>query len=122
MTVGAVERLILVQHGLDPVLAGRDLSQALDGVAQRLLIDHGVLIGRQAVDVDPEDLLGLRPVVDLEPRLSLVVGGEQYEQPAIDRLLAQVAAVADGDPDRRATGGDDGRGRIGPCYASAPCP
>ena len=34
--VGAVERLVPVQQGLDPVTTGRDLAQAFQRVAQRL--------------------------------------------------------------------------------------
>ena len=33
--IGAVKRLVLVQQGLDPVLAGRNLAQALDRITQR---------------------------------------------------------------------------------------
>ncbi len=112
--VGAVERLVPVQEGLDPIATGRDLAQALDRVSQSLLVDHGLVIGRQGVDVDAEDLLGLRAVVDLEPRLTFVVGGEHHEQSAIDRRLGQVPAEADVDPDRVAGSLTDSLGQFGP--------
>ncbi len=78
--VGAVERLVLVQQGLDAVLAGRDQPQALERVSECGLIDHGLLSRRQAVDVDAEDLLGPGILADLEPRLALLRGGEHHQQ------------------------------------------
>ena len=95
MPVGAVEGLVPVQQGLDPVLAGRDQPQALERVAQGLLVDDGLLPGREALDVDAEDLLGPGILVDLEPRLVLGVGGEHHQQPAVERLVALLAPEAD---------------------------
>ncbi len=95
--VGAVERLVLVQQSLDAVLAGRHEPEALEGVSQCLLIDHGFLSRRQAVNVDAEDLLGPGILGDLEPRLALLLGGEHHQQPAVERHLAQLAPEADRD-------------------------
>ncbi len=41
----AVKRLVLVQQGLNPVLAGGNLAQALDRITQRGSIDDGLLSG-----------------------------------------------------------------------------
>ena len=98
--VGAVERLVLVQEGLDAVLAGRDEPEALERVSECLLVDHGLLTGRQALDVDAEDLLGPGILGDLESRFAVLLGGEHHQQPAVERLVAQLGPEADRDAGR----------------------
>ena len=70
VTVGAMKRLVLVQQRLHAVRAGRHVREALDaGSRARRRRSRRSSPGCQPVDVDAEDLLRLRAVVDLEPRL-----------------------------------------------------
>ena len=82
-----MERLVLVQEGLNPVFPGGQLAQALDRVADRLGINNGVLFGLEPIDVDAKDLLGLGAFIDLEPRFFLVVRREHEHEPPIERRL-----------------------------------
>ena len=85
----------MCKQGLNPVLAGRDLAQALERITQRRGIDDGLLSGCEAVNVDAEDLLGLGAFGDLEPRFFLLVGREHDEQPAVERRLGELGPEAD---------------------------
>ena len=95
VAVGPVKGLVPVQEGLDPIVPGGNLRQALHRVAQRGGVDHGVLAGLQPLDVDAEDLLGLRAVVDLEPRLLGGVLREHDQDPAVERRRALLRSEPD---------------------------
>ena len=86
--VGAVKRLVLVKESLDAILAGGNLRQRFDRIAQRAGVDDGILAGLQSLDVDAEDLLGFRAVADLEPGLLGGVLGKHDQNPAVQRRLA----------------------------------
>ena len=110
--VGSVERLVLVQQGLDPVSPGGNLAQALDRIAQRRRVDHGLLAGREPSTSMPKICWVFGAVVDLEPRLFLGIGREHDQQPAVERRLAELGPEADTDLDSfsllRIVGGDAG--------------
>ena len=89
-----MKRLVLVQERLNPVLAGRQVAQALDRVADRLRINGGVLFGLEAVDVDAKDLLGLGAFIDLEPRFFLIIRRQDDQQPSVERSLRELRAKA----------------------------
>jgi hypothetical protein len=45
--------------------------------------------GSPLLHVDPESLLGVGSVEDLEPRLGAVVGGQHQQQTTVERLAHQ---------------------------------
>ena len=86
-----------MQQGLYPVLARRDLTQALQRIAQRRGIDDGLLSRSESINVDAEDLLRFGGFGDLEPRLFLGISREHHQQPSIERRLALLGPEADVD-------------------------
>ena len=86
MPVRPAEGLVLVEKGLDDILAGRDLGQAVHGEAEHPGVEDGLFPGHQAFDVDPENGLGiLVPRADLEPGFPALVIGQYQEQPPVER-------------------------------------
>ena len=95
VAIGPMECLVPVEQGLHPVFAGRDFGDALQGVSEDGPVDDCFVAGFQAVDVDAEDELRSRAVVDLEPRFSASVGGNHEEHAAVECFLAQVFPEGD---------------------------
>ena len=65
----ALKGLVAVEHDLHAIRAGRHLAQAIAGIAEHARIDHLRRRRRPVLDVDAEQLLRLRAVVHLHPRL-----------------------------------------------------
>ena len=84
-----MEGLVPVQEGLDAVSPGGNVRQAGHRVSLGGRPDDRILAGLQPLDVDPEDLLGLRAVVDLEPGLIAGVLREHHQEPAVDRRFSR---------------------------------
>jgi hypothetical protein len=109
--VTAVERFVLVEEGLDRVRPGRDLGQALEGVAENPGVDHRLLSRPEALDVHAENLLGLEAgVADLEAWLVARVLREEDEHPAVEGLLGLVRRHADREAQLRHRGSGGGGG------------
>src|SRR5438045_1376330 len=60
--------------------------------------------------IDCSSLLAARPVLDLEPRLLALVGGQDQEQAAVQRLLREVRPQAYDEPRGGRVGGADAEG------------
>ena len=86
VTVRPCEGLVDVQQALHPVLAWRQIVQALDRIAEHVGIDDRVLTRRKRLDVDAENLRGPIAVRHLEARLRLLVGRDEQQHPAVDRV------------------------------------
>ncbi len=100
VAVGAAEGLVAVEQRLDVVLAGGELGQAADGIAECGGVDDRFAPGGEAVDVDAEDELRSGAIGDLEPRLGLAVGREQEEHPAVEGRSRERRRKGYGEPDR----------------------
>src|SRR5262245_13788128 len=83
------ECFVLMQQRLNPVSPGRNLSQAFPRVAEDGAVDKSLLPRLQAVNVNPENLLSLRAVVDLHPRFLRIVGRDHKQHPAIESGWAE---------------------------------
>jgi hypothetical protein len=55
LAVAPLEGRIDVEPGLDKVVAGRDIAEAADRVAEGRLVDDNLRAGRLVVDVESED-------------------------------------------------------------------
>ena len=77
--------LVAVEDRLHRVVAGREVGQARDGVAEDAGIDDGVFTRPETFDVEPEDLRGLEARADAEARLLLVDGRDDQQEPAVQR-------------------------------------
>ena len=82
--VGAMERLVDVEHRLDGILARRDAVERLARIAECGAVDGD---GAGAVHVRAEHLLGFETFADLVARLALGVGGDDQDHVAVHRLL-----------------------------------
>jgi hypothetical protein len=107
-----MERLVLVEQRLDPVAAGRNLAHTLQRIPRRATIEHGHAPGGPAADVLTENQLRLVDVRDLIPWLIGRVGGQQDEQPPVERRGALRPRVGDEKSGSR-RGGRLGRERDG---------
>jgi len=86
VSIGEVESFIDVEGGLNVVVAGGDVVEAFGGISERGGVDDGGGTGGEGVDVNAEDLLGLRRVVaELEAGFLFVVVGDQEEDVAVER-------------------------------------
>jgi hypothetical protein len=86
VAVGAAEGLVAVQHGLHDVFPGRDVGEAVEGIAEGGSVEGGALAGGQPIDVHAKDLLGFDVLTDQRSRLGLAHGGEDQEQAAVERV------------------------------------
>ena len=84
------------QQRLDVILPGRHVAQAAQWITPCLLVDEDGLLRLQSVDVNAEDHLGSRRVVDLHPGLFGGVRGEQKQHPPIERLVTPLFGKRDG--------------------------
>ena len=96
MTIGAAERLVPVQEGLDPVGASRERPEALERISKGRGVDDHLSIRSHSLHVEAEDLLGLESVGDLESRLVRGVGRDHQEQAAVDGLVTHFGTEPDG--------------------------
>src|SRR5580692_1038626 len=96
-SVGAVKRLILVEHGLYNVVACGNVLKAVDGVARGARIYCRRLARLPAIDCHAKDDLRTRRVVDLHPRFLARVGGEDQQQSSVQRLRAFLRRKSDGE-------------------------
>src|SRR5215813_3851860 len=74
MPVRPFEGLVLMQQRLNPVSPGGNFSQAFSRIAEDRAINKSLLSRLQPVNVNAEDLLSLRAVIDLHPGLLRTVG------------------------------------------------
>jgi len=113
LSVAAVKGLVLVEHGLDDVLAGGNVLEAADGVAPGACVHHRGLAGLPAIDREAEDDLRAHCVVDLVARLIARVRGEDQQEAAIKALRAHIFWKRDGERLRGCCNGkeqDEGKG------------
>src|SRR5690348_15929482 len=84
MPVGPFECLVLMQQRLNPVSPGGNLSQAFPRIAKDGAVNKSLLPRLQVLNVNPENLLGLRAVIDLRPRLLRTVSRDHKQNAAIE--------------------------------------
>jgi hypothetical protein len=94
----AMKGFVSMQQSLHSIRAGRNVAQAAFRVAQDAGVDHARGVGRHGVDIDAEQLLRLRAILDLKARLPFLAGGNHQQQAPIERLLARRR----GEPNREA--------------------
>ena len=120
VAVRPVEGLVPVEKGLDVVLAGGHLGQAAQRIAEGGRVDDRFGPRLEAVDIDAEDKLRRRAVVDLEPGLGGVARRKEQQHPAVDRGGRPLRGEGDGELDlgagdeRDREQDDDGRQGRGP--------
>ena len=107
LAIGAAKGLIPVEEPLDPILARRDVREAPHGIPRHFPVEGGFLAGSQALDVHPEDHLGVLRVADLKARLGQGVGGDYEVQAPIQR--------------RRASGRREAHAEAGSRRLAGPC-
>jgi len=95
--VAAMEGFVLVEHDLDGVFAGGNVFEAADGIAVCGGVNDSWGGGLPAVDIEAEDHLGARRVVDLIAGLVAGVGGEQEKEPSVEGLRAEFFGEGDGE-------------------------
>ena len=72
--IGALERLVLMKHGLNAVRARWDLFHRLNGIAEHEGVEGRLVAGLPVIHVDAEHLLGVQARVgNLKPGLGGVV-------------------------------------------------
>ena len=96
-SVAAVESLVLVEHGLDGVVARRHILEAADGIAPGASNPPLRAVRLPSVDGQAKDHLRAGAVVDLVARLVAGVGGENQQQAAVERLRADFLWKGDGE-------------------------
>jgi hypothetical protein len=79
VAVGAMEGLVLMEQGLDMILAGLDLIQTAHGITKGIGSDGARGAGFPILDVDAKDELRVEPVGDLEARFDGGIRGEQQQ-------------------------------------------
>ncbi len=109
-TTGHVEGFVLVEDGLDEVIAGRKSGEVGDGVADGRGVDDERRVGSGVVGVDAEALSGGVGFVELVAGLfcffaGLGEFGEDDDEVAVERGRAR-----DGDFDAQRCLGGGGRG------------
>jgi hypothetical protein len=72
VAIGAMKRLIAMEHNLDEVVARRNLSQVSNRITKSRIIDNYRLSGTHGFHIHPEHHLRAWRIIDLHPRL---VGG-----------------------------------------------
>jgi hypothetical protein len=108
VAIGAAERLVLVEQRLHVVAAVGKPLQAVQGEAEDAGVDHRLLPGLPAQDVDAEHELGLEAgVAHLKTRLGREVVRDEQQQAAVERPGSLVGGIRDLEP-----GGVRGRGRL----------
>jgi len=103
--VRPVEGLVLVEDGLDEVVACGNIFEASDGVAEGGVVDSDGLVWLPSVDVHAEDDLSTRRVVDLVARLVAGISGEDKQETAIEWTL-QALTFCIGNGEGLGAGGD----------------
>ena len=86
--VGEMEGLVAVEQGLHCVLAGLQLRERPDGIAEGVIADAYRGARLPVFDVGAEDNLGVGRVVDLQARLGRRVRGQEQQQAPVQRPLA----------------------------------
>jgi hypothetical protein len=90
VAVGAMKRGVFVEDALNPVIAGGEIEEIGDGVAEGIAGDEGVLAGGKGVDISPENLLGLDfDFKNLGARLGIVFCGDDDVDAAVERSGAE---------------------------------
>ena len=84
--IGAMKGFVLVQDHLDEVIAGGDVVEVADGVAEGCVVKRDGLAGLYGVHVEAEDHLGAHGITDLQARFGGGIGGENQQQAAVERL------------------------------------
>lgn len=98
VAVGAVEGGVLVEDGLNPIVAGGEGAEIGGGIAESVVGDDGVLAGGESVDVNAEDLLGFYfDFEDLVAGLGVVGGGDDDVDAAVERSGAKLRVERDGE-------------------------
>ncbi len=98
VAVGAVEGGVFVEDGLNPIVAGGEIAETGDGVAESVVGDDGVLAGGEGVNVHAENLLGFCfDFEDLVAGLRVVGGGDDDVDAAVERGGAEVRVERDGE-------------------------
>ena len=93
VAVGAMERGVFAEDGLDPVIAGGDLAEIGGGVAESVVVDEGGLAGGEGVNVGAENLLRVDfDFEDLVARLGVVGGGDDDVDAAVERSGAEIGS------------------------------
>ena len=82
VTIRSFERFIPMKQRLDPIVSRLQIGQRAQGITKSTRVNDCFLVGLQAVDVDPEDLLRIQVFINLKARLFGIVGGEQQQNPA----------------------------------------
>ena len=74
--IGAMEGFVFVQDYLDEIIAGGDVVEVADGVAEGGVVEGDGLVGLYGVNIEAEDHLGAHGVADLQARFGGGIGGE----------------------------------------------
>ncbi len=98
VTIGAMEGFIAVEHGLNIVFAGRNISEMPRGITISVIVrNHDRLARSECIHVDAEKNLRLDREINLHTRFLRRVGGEQNEDSAVERLCAALFGERDGE-------------------------
>ena len=88
VSVAPAERFVTIDERLHAVRAARQVGDRAARVPERACVDDACFAGLPSVDVDAEYLLRAGCIADLKARLVRGVGGDEDEQPAIQRRAA----------------------------------
>ena len=105
MAVGAVKSFVAMEDGLNVILTGLEVCEALDGIAEHGVVDQCGLAGTERIDSAAEDDLRGRRVVDLHTRFFGRISGEDEQNASIERRSAARGWEADFET-RGGEGGD----------------
>ena len=95
-SVAQVERLVDVEDGLYPVVAGGDVVEALRGISEGSGVDDGGRARRERVNINAEGLLRLGShETDLETRFPFVVVRDQKQDVAVEGCGAHLFGKRD---------------------------
>ncbi len=117
--VGAVELRVHVHHRLHPVIAGRDVAQRHERVAERAAVDHRRLPRSERAHVGAEEGRALGERAGAHARLGHRVARHDHEHASGDRLGVRgggkgyLEPLRGGGRRRRGSGGPGGREQAG---------
>ena len=101
MAVGAVEGLVAVEQRLDAVRPGGQVREAVEGVAEDVLADRmPASPGARPSTSMPNTSWVFGPSLIWKRGSCAVVGGDQQEQPAVERVRPLCSAETDGEAER----------------------
>ena len=84
LAVGAVKGFVFVQDDLDEIVAGGNVVEVADGIAESGFVEGDGLAGLERVHIEAEDHLRAHRVADLQARFGGGIGGEDQQQATVE--------------------------------------